>query len=161
MGADLICFILKGPMKPKAGDIRSVKRHVAKVIAHAKLVDNAINRDLAAEATLEDEAILKEGLDHPLMKDMSSHEQHERVHDAAHYIAQMAEAEANQEVEDFLDWWVTCNGRDTAGRTDPDDKKKQIVVCGDMSWGDSPDGFGYTTVNRAYWFGIPHRLGIM
>jgi hypothetical protein len=161
MGADLICFILKGPIKVRASEIKKVKKHVAKIIAHAKLLDAAINRDLANQATLEDESILKEGLDHPLMTDMNGQEQHSAVHDASHYIGQMASTDADKEVEDFLDWWVTCNGRDTAGRTDPDDKKKQIVVCGDMSWGDSPEGFGYTTVNRAYWFGIPHRLGIM
>lgn len=41
----------------------------------------------------------------------------------------------------FLDFWDRSTPRDTVKRTDPDDPKQQIVVAGEMSWGDEPGGY--------------------
>jgi hypothetical protein len=43
---------------------------------------------------------------------------------------------------------------------DPDNKRLKIVVCGEGTWGDSPDGQGFNIMQEAWRFDLPHMLGV-
>lgn len=167
MGADLICFISIGPCRFR-------KRAVERAIRHAKQVQKEANRLYeileeaeAAEARDGNEAaLLAEKADKLFEKPIFSGVKCQAGIDSADqfkdngFLVEMIEEDVEKLVKNFVEWWRTCEGRDTAGRSLPSDKNQKIVVCGEMSWGDSPEGYGYTTMNRAYWYEIPERLGI-
>ena len=63
----------------------------------------------------------------------------------------------------FLDVWNNTPFRDTTSRLfRPGNRGKwyKIVVAGDMSWGDDPDGAGYQTINEARLLGLFPLLGV-
>lgn len=165
MGADLIVFIAKGPSKFKRTDIAKAAKKVQDIIDYAKKVDPIFAKVADEETLTPDEQKIWDEANDPknkknLLKDLLDQEQHDSLEDFGEDLSRLTNKTGVQEVNEFTSWWVSMSGRDTCGRPDPDDKKQQIVVCGDMSWGDSPDGLGYTTLTRAYWFGIPQMLGI-
>lgn len=59
--------------------------------------------------------------------------------------------------EDFIANWPDF-GRDTNVRYLNEDEV--ICVAGDMSWGDTPDGTGYTTLNYVYNLKLDDILGL-
>lgn len=60
-------------------------------------------------------------------------------------------------VDDFVSFWHDPQYRDTHYRYFAD---QQILFAGGMSWGDEPDGGGYSTIKEACVFDIPKTLGI-
>jgi hypothetical protein len=78
------------------------------------------------------------------------------------YMTFESEAEFVRFIEDFLWFWNSggTDARDCNSRFDPDDVGKQIMFCGDMSWGDSPEGFGYTHVDQICRCGFQSWLGL-
>jgi hypothetical protein len=164
MGADLIVFIAKGPQKFQ-------KRAIERTVRHAKQIQKKASK---LYELLEEEEAAPEEKKGPftektekLFKDRAfsgakcqvSIDSLSEFHEYG-YLVQMAEEDIEERVKEFVEWWYSCEGRDTCGRTDPDDKRKKIVVCGDMSGGDTPDGYGYSLMDRAYWFEIPETLGV-
>jgi hypothetical protein len=63
-------------------------------------------------------------------------------------------------VNEFVHWWRSCCGRDTAGRSLPFKKDWKVVVCGETDSGSNPDGYGYSTVRTAEWLNVVDILGI-
>lgn len=60
-------------------------------------------------------------------------------------------AEFAEFVKEFVKFWNFPGARDTNARTFGKGKsKRQIVVSGDMSWGDEPDGYGYQLFRRVF-----------
>lgn len=174
MGADLIAFIMKGPAKVTAARRKAALRAVDKFLAAgADLISAYDTLKMVEEETKGWDEITQEDLTRcrKVVDDLTSHRDSVlydylddrwagEVDDAVAALREMAESFNPEEfVDEFIGWWVG-GARDTSSRPDPDDRKQQIVVCGDMSWGDPPSGYGYTLTNRAYWYHIPQALGI-
>lgn len=71
-------------------------------------------------------------------------------------MRRIAEMDVAGFVDTFIRWWN--NGHqsyDTNSRWDPDDNDKVLVFAGASSWGDEPDGEGYTMLRDA------DRLGVL
>ena len=70
---------------------------------------------------------------------------------------------ASASLDGVIEWWESgCSiGRDVSCKTGyPKFPDQQIAFAGDMSWGDSPDGFGYQMfdfIDCLDWWGL---LGI-
>jgi hypothetical protein len=167
MGADLIVFIAKGPQKFS-------KRSLMRAARHAKQLRKKANK--LYEMTEELEALSegsRERADLALKIDKFFTNQAfsgircqtgldgvDALKDAGYLVEMASEIIIEKLVSDFSEWWESCNAPDTSSRTDPDDKRRKIVVCGELSWGDSPDGYGYKLMDKAYWFEIPEMLGV-
>jgi hypothetical protein len=63
-------------------------------------------------------------------------------------------------VRDFVGGWNKPNHRDTAWREDPDKPERKVVIAGELSWGDEPDGAGYQMLKRAFGLSIAQFLGV-
>lgn len=50
--------------------------------------------------------------------------------------------------------------RDVASRRDPDDPDSVLVFAGEMSWGDSPSGYGYEYLNKLMTTGLGKLVGV-
>lgn len=157
MGADLICFISIGPAKISDVKKKRAAEQVEKIAAFAKQVRDLMNKN-EDERSDEESEFLDNATSNELLKNYEEQEQCDQLDPGA--VDYMADAKGEEEVNKFVEWWETLSGRDTAGRRLPEDPAQQVVVCGDMSWGDSPDGYGYSTMRYAYWFGIPQILGV-
>lgn len=165
MGADLIVFLAKGPTKFGGNQIKKARKRAEEIIKFAGKVCELLqqsnaNGDGSPPLTDEEEKFLEDALRNPLLRGFNSQEQYDNISDCEDKLEEMAAATAKDEVEKFATWWECGGARDTSSRLDPDDKKQQIVVCGDMSWGDSPQGYGYQTFRYAEWYDIPNSLGV-
>lgn len=158
MGADLIVFIAKGPNKFQKRTVERATRHAKRVQEHSKKLVALMDKENADEQMVKDQ--IDELFKNELLNGLKGQRMSDTPDEADDYLRVMAGTDTKEFVEEFVDWWRSCSGRDTAGRSDPDNKNKKIVVCGEMSWGDTPDGYGYTTMDKAYWFDIPQALGI-
>jgi hypothetical protein len=160
MGADLIVFIAKGPAKFTKLNIKKAKRHALKIQEAAKEINALLDSDpdeRSVSVATKTEALYES----PLFDGLQSQRGWDSAIEAESGIRLMAEEDLDKFIEEFIEWWRGCGGRDTAGRSDPHDKKFVIRVCGEMSWGDSPSGYGYSILDKAYWFDIPQSLGIL
>lgn len=147
MGADLITYIAVGPARPTKRQIESAIKGADKIIKHCKKLVKLSDDEIA--------------LDHPLLSDLIGEEGLDNIDLVKPYIETIALSNPKKVVKEFLDWWGgRTYARDTNGRPDPHRPNEIIMVCGEMSWGDLPDGIGYQTMRQAYWLGIPYRLGI-
>jgi hypothetical protein len=63
-------------------------------------------------------------------------------------------------VKGFVDDWNKPHYRDMASRPDPDDRNRKVVLAGELSWGDEPEGAGYQLLKRAFGLGIAQSLGV-
>jgi len=160
MGADLIVHICKGPLKIPKWRLRQATTHAKRVVKQAKKVVEAYDRIEAGSAALLDKELLESASKHRLLKDFFDEENFDSIDDAYDSLVTIANTGVEQFLSDFADWWNSGSARDTAWRLDPDDRKRKILVCGDTSHGDSPDGEGYNFMRSAYWYGIPQRVGI-
>ena len=167
MGADLIVFLNKGPMKFTGPQVKRARLRAEKIILFASKVyetldkrNKSINGGSGPPLTEEEEKFLENCLRDERLQGFNDQEQYSDIIECEDKMEEMAGATARDEVDKFVNWWETSSGRDTASRPDPDDRKQKLVVCGDMSWGDSPAGYGYTITQRAYWFDIPQSLEV-
>lgn len=63
-------------------------------------------------------------------------------------------------VDNFVGLWRNGDARDCAKREDPFDSEVQIMVAGERTWGDTPDGDGFQTLRTAFELGIAQQLGV-
>lgn len=160
MGADLVVHIVKGPAKITNSVANRAARHACQVVQFAQKVNGLLGLLNTRTLTDKEGALLAGALEDPRLKDFAESEQIDRITDASSYLNDIATSDPAREVDRFVEWWNTCGVRDTSWVFDPDNMKKKIVVCGDTTWGDEPSGDGYALLSRAYWFGIPQRVGI-
>jgi hypothetical protein len=174
VGADLITYIMKGPSKIEKADrtaaLRAVNKFLAAgadLVAAYDTVEKVTEKSKGWEEITDDDVIRCEKVMEDLLstRDSVLADFSEDVGDDTSIIIDnmrsLAEGFSPEEfVDEFIAWWDTGSGRDTNTRLDPDNIKQKIVVCGDMSWDGSPDGYGYTITRKAYWFGVPQALGI-
>jgi hypothetical protein len=65
-----------------------------------------------------------------------------------------------KEVQAFVDGWNGGRFRDLVTREDPRGPARKIVVAGELSWGDEPDGLGYQMLKKAFGLTIAQLLGV-
>ena len=149
MGADLICFICKGPVRL---DPKRKPAAIARILATSTIAQRVFDEYERTATTPEDPVFSDDDRQWILDHDVSTH-------DVEKYIAD--EKHAEEIVQALFDMWVgELSCRDKDSRLDPDDSTQRIVVAGDMSWGDTPDGLGYETLTDAARFDILEIFGI-
>lgn len=157
MGAELIVSILVGPDKFSEAGLKRAKAHSARVVAAAKYVLKHM-----WDADSEDSKKFQEKA--AFLSDMMQYEGHDSLLNAEGSIESLSLLKPAKFVNEFHQWWRSCSGRDTAGRSFPsfftNHRDWKIVVCGETSGGQSPDGEGWTNVRTAEWLGIINILGI-
>jgi len=138
MGADLITFILVGPesLKLTRGRRQNILNRCEEV------------RDAATAVTNGDgskkQKLLVEGLDEYARETL-------------------ALCEPSKVLDYFLEVWNNAGPRDVNSRLfrpAPGKRMLKLLVAGDMSWGDEPEGAGYQAIKEAYLLGLFPRLGI-
>jgi hypothetical protein len=155
VGADLITYMLVGPNKivddPK-------KREAA--ILHASRIIAAVT----AWQTLHDEHQASDDADDEievpvaLIRELKRFGMDPRTCDINDYNQYVVSADAVKAVDALLHLWNgTRYYRDVCTRGY---RKKQILVAGDMSWGDEPDGLGYQICKQAERLGLFRFYGI-
>jgi hypothetical protein len=136
MGADLICYMVKGPE-----DLDESKRDEAiqKVDKFILDVRSFLDAQEKGETTEEHRLYFADLEEWDLEK--------------------IADSEAEEIVDELFAAW---NGdyRDTSHRPDPDDKNQRFVVAGEMSWGDEPSGGGYQGLKMAEKVGLFEFFGL-
>ena len=83
----------------------------------------------------------------------------DREVEAEHVFTSTVESLAD-EVRTFVSRWNKGSVRDMASREDPQDPGRKVVVAGDLSWGDEPDGAGYQLLKKAFGLTIAQLLGV-
>ena len=157
MGANLTVFIVKGPKKFTKIAIKKAEKAAAEVIDAAKMY---ASRQLDAERNdpnCDRGEVFKNLYEDPRLKGRIDENDYT---DPVDFIDQFSELDPKKEVAEFVQLWVTSDMRDMTSREDPDDRKQYIVVAGELSWGDEPDGWGYQSLKRAFQLGITQALGI-
>lgn len=143
MGADLVGFMVVGPAKlPENSEaaFEAAVQALTQIGTAAYLLSNG--EECQAESILEEFGALDE----------MYLESYEEMRDV-----EAAKKEAARLIENVYDLWNN-GSRDSVWRILPDGKK--VLFAGDQTWGDSPDGFGYTTLVEAERINLLEVLGI-
>jgi hypothetical protein len=142
MGADLIGYMLFGPLKIRKGKIRAAVREVRKLGAEI-------------EAYESDDEVSEDKL--PLLLTICD----ERCMEVAEAIEWLDLGDPEAEVKEIVNVWENETFRDMTGRLDPQDPKRKIVFAGEMTWGDGPDPHsGWGTFERAQLMNVLDALGL-
>lgn len=136
MGAELITYIVKGPAK-----LDESKREQA--------VDLAKDVIAARELVEKDEITEKDRQMFALLAGTFDEDD----------LLAIAELDAEKVVDSLFETWAE-EYRDVNGRYDPDDEGQKIVVAGEMSWGDSPQGGGYQAFDAVAKLGLFEFFGL-
>lgn len=139
MGADLITHIVVGPVKlrPSKATQQKVLKHADNVLKRAKQAVKLSGWDYDGDDLLGGLGLEPE--------DMEG----------------FALVDARQTFDNLLKLWKDGKFRDVSSRlATVGGKQVAIVVAGDSSWGDEPDGLGYETLRDAYRLGMLELLGI-
>jgi Sec-independent protein translocase protein TatA len=153
MGMDLIVHILIGPTKiTNKRDIARAVKQVKKCVDAASMAEDFLTEGREEEI---DKDPKKEWLLFVLKE-----EQYDSYQEAGTCIESMANSDPKQVVQEFVDWWNSDGARDTVSRQFPNDRKKKIVVCGESSYGGTPEGDGFRIVRESWWYNLPLLLGV-
>jgi hypothetical protein len=155
MGADLITYMLVGPNKlvddPKKREkaILHASRMIAAVTAWQTLHNEHWNNG-EVEGEIEIPATLIRELKHFGINPTTC--------DIEDYNSGVVGVDATEAVDELIELW---NGvghyRDVSTRGY---RTRQILVAGDMSWGDEPSGRGYQTCKQSERLGLLRFYGI-
>ena len=130
MGADLICFVIKGPKT-----LPEDRNPIIAAVATTMRLFNGMADGNGREPTLEEVAYL------------SAHPDFDVEYDLVEYPEDSIQDSAEKVVERLYNWWEN-GARDTVVRTDPDDDESVILVAGGSTWGDAPGGVGYELLDE-------------
>lgn len=142
MGADLIAYMLVGPKKITKSQIKQAVKPMLDWVAEHK--DDVVCENCGA---IQDSKGLERDTDGALLiddVDCAECGVCELVAVAERYPDAVA---AKRRLQEAVDKWHSAPGyRDSAVRTNPDNPKEIIICCGELSWGDEPDGAGYSSL---------------
>lgn len=143
MGADMIGYTVFGPIKIKLGS-RQKKRIASKMQEILDILDDLDSSDDANLLVIEKYRLNEDDLLSCSMPD--GIETPEAFVDA------------------FISFWNNESGRDVAARhlpksVDPDVKWK-VLFAGDMSWGDTPTGYGFHMFDTMNAFNLWDDFGV-
>ena len=186
MGADLICFIALGPRKIRLSDrkvkkvARQVREYLDGCIAAAeqllmckKNVPDPWKKPMDAKRSLTLRLISSTDDNVPKfssIEDLRSHPKYQdlvrnmladcdRDVEAEHVFGSTLK-DLTREVRDFVANWNNGCFRDMSYRIDPHRSHRKVVVTGELSWGDEPEGSGYQMFKKAFGLTIAQRLGV-
>lgn len=149
MGADLIGYLVKVPRKFEEDRLNEARTHLKLVLDTASTLKGAL---MDAKGDYENETV--QNLINRL-NDLFEYSSNsiEDVEDVAEQVYEGL-------VDDVL---AVCAGRfrDCSVRDDPHNENFRIVFAGELSWGDEPEGAGYTTLKAADQIGLFPILGIV
>ncbi len=186
MGADLICYIAFGPRNICIDDsvVAEVAQHVRgyldTCITAAERVLLGMNdvpgprrgpveakRSITLRLPVKDKlttptfASVDELRSHPDYRDLMQSVLGDSDYDVeSRHVFTGTPEELAKAVQEFVEAWNDSCFRDTSYRIDPDKPDRKVVVAGELSWGDEPDGFGYQMLKKAFGLGIAQRLGV-
>ena len=142
MGADLIGYIVKGPVKITKARQQKAIEYLDRVF----IIYNNANGD---------NEYMAKTMPKPASDLLDADEcQFNNI------LEENIKFKTNDIVKAIVSFWHNPHYRDVCYVSDPDDKNQLIVFAGDMSWGDSPEGTGYRELDRMYWLGVNEALGI-
>jgi hypothetical protein len=184
MGADLIAFVTKGPEELSVSE--EAQKDIVNQVMETKEVIVATAEDLIVDSEADvdfsklPDMSADRSLSIPLPVNNDFGEQPKtrkelRGRDDARdmmfsvlsqtglarfaHLVRTEREDVESAVEDFLGLW---NGevrwRNVTMRQDPDNPEQKIVVAGELSSGEKPEG-GYEVMERAFSFGIAQTLG--
>ena len=185
MGADLICYVAFGPDHLDINDSRAtevarqVRRHLDACITAAEQVllgrkdvpnpgkapveakrSITLRLPIEEKAPIPSFASLEELRGHPdyraLVQGILADCGYE-VEAACVFTGTLGDLE---EVREFAAGWNDGCFRDMTCRMDPERAGRKVVVAGELSWGDEPDGGGYQMLKKAFGLGIAQQLGV-
>jgi hypothetical protein len=152
MGADLITFICVGPKKLTLSETRR-QNLVRQVMSRRKKVLAKAGRDLAEALQLSLEKLQQLNDYESSLEDFLRNEC-----DGEEILVNVTPKDVRETLVQLVDLW---NGderpHDLAYRLW---KNRRIVVAGEMSWGDEPEGYGFQLLKRAQAMGLLDALGI-
>lgn len=142
MGADLIAYMLVGPKKITKSQ---VQKAVAPMLTWAKKhKDTAVCESCGK---VQDPKNLDRNADGSLMLEDVDCEECGACELVAVTDKYPDAAAARQVLDEAVAEWHSAPGcRDSASRTNPDNPKEIIICSGELSWGDEPDGAGYSSL---------------
>jgi hypothetical protein len=186
MGADLICYIAFGPRQITINDRKAMRiarqvrsyldaciKAAEKAILGDQIVPDPRKGSIKAKRSITLNLELDERPDMPKFnsaEELRSHLDYRELiqlvladsdHDveAQHVFAGTPESLAT-EVHTFVEAWNEGGFRDMSLRDDPRDRKRKVVVAGELSGGDESDGGGYQMLKKAFGLSIAQRLGV-
>jgi hypothetical protein len=150
MGADLIGYLAKGPRTLDSALKDTAKARVAEVavlVAELEAKLEAADVDYPTDSD-DSPAELRwdPRLPAPLYDDL------ELAWDML-IRAVYGRLEPLDIVDDLFHVWEH-GARDSHSRPDPDDPEQRLMFAGELSWGDTPEGFGYKTLDAASALGL-------
>jgi hypothetical protein len=186
MGADLICYIALGPKRIRVDEhrtariARQVRQYLDECIAAAEGVllgkkDVPDPRKVPVEARRSITLHLEIAEEVPIprftsFEEVRSHRRYRSLvrrvlADSGHeveaaYVFAGTPQDLAKVIQKFVAGWNDGDFRDLATRDDPDRPRRKVVVAGELSWGDEPDGAGYQLLKKAFGLGIAERLGV-
>ena len=186
MGADLICYIALGPTRICLSDrkvnqvARQVRGYLDDCIAAAEQLllgqkDVPDPRKCPVDADRSATLLLDSSMPDDVpkfrsIKDLRSHPKYQKLVRSmladcqrdveAKHVFVSTPKDLAKEVRDFVSGWNDRQFRDLSYRMDPLHPNRKIVVAGEMSWGDKPEGLGYQMFEKAFGLTIAQRLGV-
>ena len=186
MGADLICYIAFGPKRIRIDDgkvaktAQQVRQYLDACISAAeqvllgkKEVPDPRRGPVAAKCSITLHLPIEEKAPAPSFASVDQLRSHadyrsliqgiladcDHEVESGHVFAGTP-AELAKAVKEFATAWNEGHFRDLSFRIDPEKPGRKVVVAGELSWGDEPDGLGYQMLKKAFGLGIAQRLGV-
>lgn len=158
MGAETIGYLVVGPVNLD-DKVEAAVAHVVKESNVARALINLIKH------------IPEENLDDDLVTNicgislvfMNLYEYYGDISDTIDELESyiFSEEEAKKVVDDFVNFWQHgARARDTTYRLNPLDSNYLIVFSGEQTWGNEPDGYGYTKLKQMFTLGLDEVFGI-
>lgn len=152
MGADLITCILIGPEK-----INLTPKKQKEIIRSTTVFVEAAKRAV----TDPESGVIDPGSGCYYEENLSQEDKRLLNGEQVEHLEQAASLDPQKVLSEFLHLWKGEGFRDCDSRSVRIGRKHyQVVVAGDRSWGDEPDGDGYQTLKNACLLHIPSKLGI-
>ncbi len=140
MGADMVGFILKGPVELDRRRLPTAIQRLCRELKKQRDSGVGVCYRCDIESPVEDHVCQECGEPLPAT---------ELTDDKA----------VADKVKDMFEAWPP-DGRDCASRIDPDDPTQLLVFAGRETWGDEPDGCGYQYMKELLSLGIAETFGI-
>lgn len=177
MGADLIGYMFKGPVTIEPAALEAAKKVAQKRV-------NAINKfaqlyEAYCEATQDETqtptASISAALDTVAAMEEVTKDLPQKLvpvefsaHNELYWDRMMSEVEHLADIDvdelftNIVDVWNDASARDVATRTfyEDDGTRYQVLFAGERTWGDAPDGLGYTTLNTVAELELLSALGL-
>jgi hypothetical protein len=186
MGADLICYIAFGPKRIRVNDRRKtqiaqqVRQYLDACIAAAEQVllgkkdvpeprksPVQAKRSVTLRLEIEEKdpvppfTSVEEIRSHPEYRSLVQRVLTDCGHEVeSDHVFVATPQDLTREIQEFVTGWNDGCFRDLAFRDGPEKPGRKVVVAGELSWGDEPDGLGYQMLKKAFGLGIAQRLGV-